>query len=284
VAALKATLHHAIDDIGGRQLHTISVGAPGLIDPRTGQVTAGGSELARHQALIEALRRQPDLPQQNLLVENEANLAGIAEHRLGAAVGRDTFVLLWLGDGVGAATVLDGKLRRGASGGAGELGFLPVPGTSGLPTATGCGGGLHDLVAATAVLTLAAKHGVPSTTPPPRTTRSTRPQAGEAANTVAAATAANDRCSAAFLDVLAANIALGVAAVSAVLDPGYVALGGPIGRAGGPALAERVTQHVRRLSPQRTEVVATTVTGNDVLQGAVLVALDAARAHLFGTD
>ena len=66
-----------------------------------------------------------------MVVENETNLAALAEQRLGVARDRDSFVLLWLGAGVGAAVVLDGRLRRGASGGAGEIGFLPVPGTAG---------------------------------------------------------------------------------------------------------------------------------------------------------
>ena len=71
-----------------------------------------------------------------VLVENETNLAALAEQRAGAAHDRDAFVLLWLGHGIGAAVVLDGTLRRGASGGTGEIGFLPVPGPSGLPSAT----------------------------------------------------------------------------------------------------------------------------------------------------
>ena len=69
-----------------------------------------------------------------VLVENETNLAALAEQRDGAARDRDTFVLLWLGHGIGAAVVLDGTLRRGASGGTGEIGFLPVPGTAALPS------------------------------------------------------------------------------------------------------------------------------------------------------
>ncbi len=51
-----------------------------------------------------------------------------------AADGDDTFVLLWIGGGVGAGVVLDGRLRRGVSGGAGEVGFLPVSPGGDMPT------------------------------------------------------------------------------------------------------------------------------------------------------
>lgn len=87
---------------------------------------------------------------------------------------------------------------------------------------------------------------------------------------------------AAFLDALAARIALGVAAVCAVLDPGCVVLGGETGRAGGDALAERVADHLARMSPLHTEVRAGTVGGRAVLRGAVLAAMDAAQDDLFG--
>ena len=71
-----------------------------------------------------------------------------------------TPVLLWLGQGIGAAVMLDGKLRQGASGGAGEIGFLPVPGVSGLPSAVNCDGGFHSLAGSAALCELAAAHGL----------------------------------------------------------------------------------------------------------------------------
>ncbi|EKX61917.1 ROK family transcriptional regulator [Streptomyces ipomoeae] len=144
-------------EAGADPLHTVGIGAPGLIDPVTGELrnTIGLPEW--HRRLATALGER--LPAR-VLVENETNLAALAEQRDGAAHDRDTFVLLWLGLGTGAAVVLDGHLRRGASGGTGEIGFLPVPGTPTLPSATGCEGGFHSLAGAAAVVALAERHGV----------------------------------------------------------------------------------------------------------------------------
>lgn len=61
--------------------------------------------------------------------ENDVNLVAVAEQRLGAARGHEDFVLLWNEEGLGAALVINGRLHRGFTGGAGEVGFLPVPGT-----------------------------------------------------------------------------------------------------------------------------------------------------------
>ena len=53
-------------------------------------------------------------------------LAAIAERHRGVAAGADSFALLWLGYGIGLATDLGGVLLRGARGGAGEIGYLPL--------------------------------------------------------------------------------------------------------------------------------------------------------------
>ncbi|MER5546608.1 ROK family protein [Streptomyces sp. NPDC002589] len=144
---------------GWGRLHTVGIGAPGLIDPATGDLRDSGGLPAWHRSLAATLQER--LPGARVTVENETNLAALAEQREGAARDRDTFVLLWLGHGVGAAVVLDGTLRRGASGGTGEIGFLPVPGTGSLPSARDCDGGFHSLAGAAAIGSLATQHGLP---------------------------------------------------------------------------------------------------------------------------
>lgn len=133
-----ALVERAAKEAGAEHLHTVCVGAPGLIDPATGELRDTTGLPAWHRRLVAALHER--LPDTRIVAENETNLAALAERRDGAAHDRDTFVLLWLGMGIGAAVVLDGMLRRGASGGAGEIGFLPVPGTRGFPSATDCEG------------------------------------------------------------------------------------------------------------------------------------------------
>ncbi|MEU2286128.1 ROK family transcriptional regulator, partial [Streptomyces sp. NPDC013178] len=156
-------VERVVKEAGADRLHTVGIGAPGLIDPASGELRNSTGLPAWHRRLVAALQER--LPEARVSVENETNLAALAEQREGAARDRDTFVLLWLGHGTGAAVVLDGTLRRGASGGTGEIGFLPVPGTSGLPSATDCEGGFHSLAGSAAVVALAAEHGLPA--PPP---------------------------------------------------------------------------------------------------------------------
>ncbi|MEE1938990.1 ROK family transcriptional regulator [Streptomyces sp. TRM 70361] len=273
VARTVAALRQALRDSGAAAPHTIAVGAPGMIDPATGALGRSTALPAWHARVPAALRDGLGVP---VLLENEVNLAGIAEHRLGAARGRDTFVLLWLGHSVGAAVVLDGALRRGASGGTGEIGFLPVPGAGWPPSATVCDGGFHSLAGSAAVCELARAHGLD--TPPYDPADGAR-----AAETVVRAATAGAAGSGgeAFLGALAERIAVGAAAVTSVLDPGCVVLGGEVGRAGGEALAARVADRLAAMSPLATEVLCGTVEGSPVLGGGLVTALDAARADLF---
>lgn len=153
-----ALVERVAKEAGAERLHTVGIGAPGLIDPSTGELRDSSGLPEWHRRLVAALQER--LPDARVLVENETNLAALAEQRDGAAGDRDTFVLLWLGHGTGAAVVLDGALRRGASGGTGEIGFLPVPGTATLPSATDCDGGFHSLAGAAAIAGLAAEYGL----------------------------------------------------------------------------------------------------------------------------
>ncbi|MFF9393721.1 ROK family transcriptional regulator [Streptomyces griseoluteus] len=285
-------------------LHTVGIGAPGLVDPATGDLRDSSGLPAWHRSLVAALQRR--LPKARITVENETNLAALAEQREGAARDRDTFVLLWLGHGVGAAVVLDGRLRRGASGGTGEIGFLPVPGTGSLPSATDCDGGFHALAGAAAIGALARHHGLAVGGPPdgPGAARVVAEAvAGVEADKASAAAGAEESAvggerdrpaaevdtagagagspAARFLDALADRLAIGAAAVTAILDPGCVVLGGEVGQAGGEVLAARVGARLSRMSPLATEVRAGALGGAAVLRGALLTARDRAQDELF---
>lgn len=252
-------------EAGADRLHTVGIGAPGLIDPATGELRDSTGLPEWHRRLVAALQER--LPEARVHVENETNLAALAEQRDGVARDRDTFVLLWLGHGTGAAVVLDGSLRRGASGGTGEIGFLPVPGTAGLPSATACDGGFHSLAGSAAIAELAGEYGFAAAGPEPVA----------AALVGAAVTEGADG----FLDALADRLAVGVSSVVAILDPGCVVLGGEVGQAGGGELAARVEERVRRMSPLPTEVRSSALGGGAVLRGALLTARDQAQDELF---
>ncbi len=247
------------------RLTALVIGSPGVVDPRTGDPRLAVNLPAWHEGALDALRSAWRKP---VVIENDVNLAAMAERAAGAAVGADDFVLVWLGVGLGLATILGGQLHRGTAGAAGEIGYLPVLGA---PLLTGirhpASGGFQSLAGASAVRTLAAEHGFAAPT---------------AAEAVQAALTSGSR-GAGFLDELAHRVAVGVASVCAVLDPGLVVLGGDVGKAGGTALADRVAAGVASIFPARPRVVPTGVPDEPVLRGAMLAALAQARAALLAS-
>jgi predicted NBD/HSP70 family sugar kinase len=247
-------------------LRAFVIGTPGVFDPRTGDPRLAVNLPAWHEGVLEALRNDLHRP---VTLENDVNLAAMAERSVGAAIGVDDFVLVWIGVGLGLATILGGRVHRGVSGAAGEIGYLPVPGMP-LPEdlthpATGA---FQRLVGAQAVVPLAADYGFDA------------PTAAAAVAAAAAAAGAGDDRGVDFMCELAVRVATGVAAISVVLDPGLVVLGGDVGRAGGAELASRVTSDVGRFCLATPQVVPTAVVGNAVLRGAILAAVDMARAEL----
>jgi predicted NBD/HSP70 family sugar kinase len=248
------------------RLSALVIGSPGVVDPRTGDPQLAVNLPAWHEGALDALRGVLHKP---VVIENDVNLAAMAERAVGAATGADDFVLVWLGGGLGLATMLGGQLHRGTAGAAGEIGYLPVHGA---PLHTDItlpdNGGFQLLAGGAAVRALAAGYGFPAPT---------------AAEALRAAVSSESAASAAFLDDLAQRVAVGVASVCVVLDPGLVVLGGEVGRAGGAALAARVAAGVAAICPARPRVVPTGVPGEPVLRGAMLAAVDQARAALLAS-
>jgi len=250
-------------------LQALVIGTPGVLDPDTGEPRLTVNLPAWHEGVLEALRSDLGRP---VRMENDVNLAAMAERAVGAAAGADDFVLVWIGIGLGLGLVLGGRLHRGVGGAAGEIGYLPVPG---VPLARNLAspltGGFQSLIGASALLPLAAGYGFDETT------------AGAAVRAAITAAADGDERGSAFLAELAGRVATGVASICVVLDPGLVVLGGEVGREGGTALAGRVAAEVGRISPTRPRVVPTGVTGDPVLHGAILAAVEQARGDLLAS-
>jgi predicted NBD/HSP70 family sugar kinase/biotin operon repressor len=255
--------------IGFSALSAVVLGIPGVLDPRTGAPRLAVNLPTWHEGVLDALSEMLHTP---VVIENDVNLAAMAERADGVAAGLDDYAFVWLGTGLGLATVIDGRVRRGVGGAAGEIGWMPVHGAP-LPAGNEHPGksGLQALAGGLAVHTLAAEHGFGGLTP---------------ADAVAAAVADLARdpqapAAKAFLDDLAHRVAIGVAAVCSVLDPGLVVLGGTVGEAGADELAARVAAEVPRLCLARPAVRPTSVPGEPVLRGAMQAALAQARAALF---
>ncbi|MET0787621.1 MAG: ROK family transcriptional regulator [Cellulomonas sp.] len=226
---------------------TVIVGLQGAVDPRTDDLAFVGLIPGWPRKAVRA--QLEDGLGVSVRIDNDVNLAAVAERVEGAGRDVDGFALLWMGDGLGLAVDLGGSLHRGASGGAGEIGYLPVPRAAAelVPSAKD----LQDLIGGIAIKNLARAHGV-------------RGRSFDAVLTDLATHPARP----AVLSELATRVAVGVVPVLAVLDPPVVVLGGPTGVAGGRTLAEYVRGHIRRTTRWSPHISVSTVADHPVLRGA----------------
>ncbi len=214
--------------------------------------------------------------------ENDVTLAAVAEQRLGAARGHEDFVLLWNEEGLGAALVLGGRLHRGWTGGAGEVGFLPVPGHPLVRQVTRVNsGGYQALAGVRAVPELAAGLGIE---PPTHAPAAAGAPVAAAVALLGQAAARPEGANLRLLRGYATALATGLASLVAVLDPELVVLSGAVTDAGGDVLRGLVEAELADLAPSRPRLVSGTVRERPVLRGALESALTATRAEVFDTS
>lgn len=134
-------------DAAGIHCVGATLALPGLVDPSSGTLFVAPNLHwfdADVAVATDRLALPPSLP---LTFDNEANLAALAELRVGAGRGLSSFVYISGGIGIGAGIVLDGRLARGAHGFAGEIGHVVVDPT-GRPCACGARGCLETIAGA----------------------------------------------------------------------------------------------------------------------------------------
>lgn len=272
-------LDGAVKDAGlaRADVHRIVIGTPGAFDPTTGNLRYASHLPGWHSPrLLEELAAA--LGPVPFEVENDVNLAAIAEQRIGEARGCENFTLLWGERGFGAAVVIGGRLHRGATGGAGEIGFLPVPGAPLVRhVARSNSGGFDELAGSRTVLRLAREHGL---TPPPGggVTEKAAAMVAEAART-----AERPGPGQALLADFATRLATGLAAIVTVVDPELIILAGGMITAGGEPLRSLVQSELAELAVPRPAIRLSTTPDSPVLTGALQSALAATRDEVFDT-
>jgi len=212
----------------------------------------------------EELERRLGVP---VSVENDANLAALAEGRAGGAVDIRDYVFIAIGTGIGMGIVMDGRLRRGWRGMAGEVGFLPLganPRTSGARRT-----GAWESAAAGPAVRRRIAHAVASGSSTTLTPAATFAEAMDAA-------AAGDAVAADVVEAEAALIALGIAAVAAISDPEVVILGGGVGA--DPRLLDPVRRQLAALSDAGPRIESSRLGERASLLGALEAARSAAAS------
>lgn len=210
--------------VGMDKVVGIGIGLSGLIEPETGTCRYTPLFGWTDVPVASPIAKRLDRP---VLVENDCNALTVAEQWFGRGHGVDDFVVVTVGQGVGAGIVIDGSLYRGADGAAGEIGHLPVAGAT-LPCRCGRSGCLEAVSSDKAVFSYIAEAIA-------RGQRSSLSGAARSAVTIEAvrdAAERGDTVARAALERAGRMLGLGIATLVNLLNPRLVILSGEGTRAG----------------------------------------------------
>ncbi len=236
------------------------VGVPGVYDPKTGAVLMAPNIVGIDQFdLAAAVQRRLGI---EIFVENDVNLAALGEHWLGNRREDDNFVFISVGTGIGAGVVVGGKLIRGTTGAAGEIGFLPF-GADPFEAESHKVGALERVTATSAIVSnyfeLSGR-------------KSDVPGVFDAAN-------AGDAAAQETLDRVARQIARAAAAIAAVVDPSLIVVGGSIGAR--TELLERIVRFSSQCYPGKITIERSKLGTHAALAGGVSIALSHLHVSIF---
>jgi predicted NBD/HSP70 family sugar kinase len=232
----------------------ITLAVPGIVEPATRQVslaTVAGwpkEDPARWLAQFDA----------PVLVENEANLGAVGECTHGSARDAGDVLFVAIGAGVGAGVVIGGRLYRGATGAAGEVGFLRRAATA--PPLQ------LELEAAGPAIVRHYREAGGDTDVESAEAVFDRVELGDAAARAAVAVAIDE-------------LAVGIANAIIVLNPGMVVLGGGLGGAGS-ALYRPLRERIRPLVPAMPTLVPAQLGADAALVGATVWSAQEAQGRL----
>ena len=252
-----------------RRLVGIGVAVPSPVDPRhPDRLSTQVLPAWRGRSVLDALRSEFAVP---VLVDNDANLGALAEHWWGAGRGIDDFAFIKVATGIGSGHFTNGRIYRGATGVAGEIGHLTIDARG---EACMCGNrGCLATYVGTAALTARARHLL-AEHPDSRLAK--------APVTIAAiedAALADDPVAMQVVREAAEYLGIAVAGLLNLMNPAAVILGGGLSR-----LGERLLGPLRETVMRRTfvgSVAASQIrTGElgprDISIGAATLVLDAA--------
>ena len=206
----------------------VGVGAPGMVD-RQGRLRFSPN-LPQAHGVDWTVLIGDQLPGRTVLIENDANFAVLAEHRLGAARGFDDVVMVTLGTGIGGGIVLHGRVQVGSAGFAGEIGHMVVD-PAGPPCPCGRRGCWERFASGAGLGVLAREAALSG-----RLGEVVRLAGGDPESVrgedVSAAAAAGDPAAQQVIREVGWWIGFGLANLAAVLDPQCFVLGGGVVQAG----------------------------------------------------
>ena len=271
VATVANLIEKVISEVG--EVAAIGVAAAGFINLEGSKVLYAPNLNWRNEPLQQRISERIG---RSVVVENDANAAGWAEFRFGAAKENNSMAMLTLGTGVGGAVVDGGRLMRGGYGIAGELGHITVV-RDGLLCGCGRLGCVEQYASGTALLR-SANQLADSSDPLGARVRQLRDQAGQLSGHEAyQAVSENDPGALMLVEKAAEHLASAMGSIVAVLDPEVFVIGGGLSELGEALLEPLRREFAKQLPAQGFRPQAKVIRAKFSNQAGLIGAAELAR-------
>jgi glucokinase len=253
-AALIDTVVQIVEEAreeAGEEVAGVGFGIPCLIDRRTGRAVVAINLPLADIRFGDVMAERLGLP---VFVDNDANLAALAEHRAGAAQGTRDAVVLTIGTGIGGGLILDGRLYRGSVGSGAELGHTVIQ-ADGPKCQGNCPN--HGCVEVLASGTALAREATRLAREHPESGLAAATNEGYALAGPLVTELAHDGDAAAIeaLELIGTRLGVALASFVNIFNPEVIVIGGGVMAAGELLLAPaRAEMLARALPPSREEV------------------------------
>lgn len=253
-----------------RAVEAIGMGIPATIDHEKGVAIAAVNLPIENLPIRDVVVERTGLP---TFVDNDANVAALAEHLFGAARGAENAVMLTIGTGIGGGLILGGEIYRGSIGAGAELGHMAIqmdgPGCQGNCPNRGC---VEALASGTAL----GREGLAAAESNPESAIGKLLAKGEPVDGKAVTVAAlnGDGTAIEVFDLVGSRLGVALASYANIFEPEVIVVGGGVMAAGELLLdpARRELQ-ARALTPMnRTPVVPAELGADAGMIGAAAMA------------
>jgi glucokinase len=235
----------------GADVAAVGFGIPSLIDQRSGNSVIAVNLPLKNVMFADVMTERLGLP---VFVDNDANLAALAEHQAGAARGCSEAVVLTIGTGIGSGLILRDELYRGAIGAAAELGHTVID-LNGPPCQGNCPN--HGCIESLASGTALAREALRIAHEQPSSGLGRALAAGRELEGPLVTELAHDGDAAAIeaIELIGTRLGVAIASFVNIFNPEVVVIGGGVMGAGELLLNAARAEMLRRALPPSRDIV-----------------------------